>query len=85
MSAIPGISNFRRTVALHRAACDYSENGAYGTRFSYFYVETAGSFIKIEADTDYCNSPAIRGAIAWVIRRPDRQITVFRDGGILLE
>lgn len=85
MAAIPGISNFHRTIALHRAACDYSESGAHGTRFSYFYVESADSYIKIERDTVYHDSPAIRGAIAWAIRRPHRQITIFNRGQVYLE
>jgi hypothetical protein len=79
-------STFRRTIALHRAACDASQMLTNPRRrFAYHFVEMADSIIKIERDSDYTNSPAIRGAIAWAIRKPGRQVTICRNGKLYFD
>jgi len=51
-----------------------------GSTISYTYLPTPGSIVKThgpQADT-----PALRGAIAWAMRRGGRQI-VFRGGRVI--
>lgn len=79
--AIPGISNFHRTVAVYRAAADVAALGK--CRFSWHYVESADSFVKIEKGVKFDpNNSKFRGAIAWALRFPGRQVTLFRSGDV---
>tara|TARA_B100000497_G_scaffold122400_1_gene153429 strand:+ start:828 stop:1127 length:300 start_codon:yes stop_codon:yes gene_type:complete len=87
------ISNFHRTIAIYKAATDRaellwtdptSERISKQTAFHYHFVQE--SWIKCEKGVKYdpLNSK-IRGAIAWVIRNPGRQITLVECGQVCFE
>jgi predicted Abi (CAAX) family protease len=78
-----GISNFHRTVAVFKAATDATDVIGDKRQFTWHYVESADSYIKVQKGVkfDPLNSK-FRGAIAWALRRPGRQVTLLKSGEV---
>lgn len=75
-------SMFRRSVNVFRAAVNAAAEMPDRYNFAWHYNEISDSIIKIERGTEYTDSPKIRGAIAWALRCPGRQVTILKDGQV---
>jgi len=83
---IPGISTFHRTVAVFKAATDAADDISGKGDFAWHYVELADSFIKVQKGVKFDpNGSKARGAIAWALRAPGRQVTLYRNGGVFFD
>ena len=80
---IAGISNFHRTVAVFKASADAADAISGKCQFAWHYVELSDSFVKIEKGVEYDpHNSKFRGAIAWALRAPGRQVTLHRNGDV---
>lgn len=80
---VPGISDFHRTVAVFKASADAADAISGKCQFAWHYVEFADSFVKIEKGVKFDpDGSKIRGAIAWALRAPGRQVTLHRNGDV---
>jgi hypothetical protein len=81
---IPGISTFHSTVAVYKAAADAAEGIKRSRRmFAWHYVEIHDAYIKVQRGVKFDpGNSKFRGAIAWALRRPGRQVTLFRSGEV---
>jgi hypothetical protein len=80
---LQGISTFHRTVAVFKAAADAAFDIKGKCQFAWHYVELADSFVKIEKGVKFDpNGSKFRGAIAWALRAPGRQVTLMSNGDV---
>jgi hypothetical protein len=83
---IAGISNFHRTVAVFKAATDAAAAISNKSQFAWHYVELADSLIKVQKGVCFDpNGSKFRGAIAWALRAPGRQVTLMSNGDVLFD
>lgn len=77
------ISNFHRTVAVFKAASAAADSISGNCHFAWHYVELGDCYIKVQKGVKYDpNNSKFRGAIAWVLRAPGRQVTLLNSGDV---
>jgi len=78
------ISTFQATVSLYKAAADAADDIQGRQTFAWHYAELHDSYIKVQRGVRFDpNNSRFRGAIAWAMRRPGRQVTLFSNGEVL--
>ena len=83
------MNTFRNTLnitkaAIDRAEMDYQDRKDDRKKYSYHFPFSFDCCIKVQQGVSISNSPKIRGAIAWAIRQPGRQVTLTGGDGFLL-